>query len=49
MDCRLIYEVRVNIGANMAKEHPACADTVTPFPDSGITLAVGYHQYSGIG
>ena len=48
MDGRLIYEVRVNIGANLAREHPANADTVTPIPDSGITPAVGYHQYSGI-
>jgi amidophosphoribosyltransferase len=44
----LIYDVRVNIGSNLAVEHPACADTVTPIPDSGITLAVGYHQRSGI-
>jgi amidophosphoribosyltransferase len=48
MDGRLIYDVRVNIGSNLAQEHPACADTVTPIPDSGITLAVGYHQRSGI-
>lgn len=48
MDGRLIYDVRVNIGSNLAGEHPACADTVTPIPDSGITLAVGYHQRSGI-
>lgn len=48
MDGRLIYDVRVNIGAKLAEEHPACADTVTPIPDSGITLAVGYHQRSGI-
>jgi amidophosphoribosyltransferase len=48
MDGRLIYDVRVNIGANLAEEHPADADTITPIPDSGITLAVGYHQRSGI-
>ncbi len=48
MDGRLIYDVRVDIGSNLAREHPACADTVTPIPDSGITLAVGYHQRSGI-
>jgi amidophosphoribosyltransferase len=48
MDGRLIYDVRVNIGSNLAREHPACADTVTPIPDSGITLAVGYHQHTGI-
>ncbi|MDM7913367.1 MAG: amidophosphoribosyltransferase, partial [Methanotrichaceae archaeon] len=48
MDGRLIYDVRVNIGAKLAEEHPTNADTVTPIPDSGITLAVGYHQKSGI-
>jgi len=48
MDGRLIYDVRLNIGFNLAREHPACADIVTPIPDSGITLAVGYHQHSGI-
>jgi amidophosphoribosyltransferase len=48
MEGRLIYDVRVNIGGQLAEEHPADADTVTPIPDSGITLAVGYHQRSGI-
>jgi len=48
MDGRLIYDVRVNIGTKLAEEHPADADTITPIPDSGITLAVGYHQRSGI-
>ena len=48
LDGRLIYDVRVNIGAKLAEEHPADADTVTPIPDSGITLAVGYHQRSSI-
>lgn len=48
IDGRLIYDVRVNIGAKLAEEHPTMADIVTPIPDSGITLAVGYHQRSGI-
>jgi amidophosphoribosyltransferase len=48
IDGRLIYDARVNIGAVLAEEHPTCADTVSPVPDSGITLAVGYHQRSGI-
>jgi amidophosphoribosyltransferase len=48
MDGRLIYDVRVNIGSKLAEEHPTKADTVTPIPDSGITMAVGYHQKSGI-
>jgi amidophosphoribosyltransferase len=48
LDGRLVYDVRVNIGAKLAEEHPAEADIITPIPDSGITLAVGYHQQSGI-
>jgi amidophosphoribosyltransferase len=48
MEGKLIYDVRVNIGSQLAKEHPVDADTVSPVPDSGITLAVGYHQHSGI-
>jgi amidophosphoribosyltransferase len=48
MEGKLIYDVRVNIGSQLAAEHPADADTVSPVPDSGITLAVGYHQHSGI-
>lgn len=48
MDGKLVYDVRVKIGANLADEHPSNADTVTPVPDSGITFAVGYHHRSGI-
>jgi amidophosphoribosyltransferase len=48
MDGRLIYDARINIGQKLAEEHPADADTVSPIPDSGITLAVGYHKRSGI-
>ncbi|ABK14028.1 amidophosphoribosyltransferase [Methanothrix thermoacetophila PT] len=48
MDTKLIYDVRVNIGSILADEHPADADIVSPIPDSGITMAVGYHQRSGI-
>ncbi|MGB9901553.1 amidophosphoribosyltransferase [Methanothrix sp.] len=48
MDTKLIYDVRVNIGSILADEHPADADVVSPIPDSGITMAVGYHQRSGI-
>jgi amidophosphoribosyltransferase len=48
MDGRLVYDVRVKIGATLAEEHPLDADTVTPIPDSGITFAIGYHQRSNI-
>ncbi|MHC1631731.1 MAG: amidophosphoribosyltransferase [Methanotrichaceae archaeon] len=48
MDGRLVYDVRVKMGATLADEYSSDADTVTPIPDSGITLAIGYHQRSGI-
>ncbi len=48
MEGRLIYDIRVNIGSILADEHPVDADIVAPIPDSGITMAVGYHQRSGI-
>jgi amidophosphoribosyltransferase len=48
IDGRLLYDVRVNIGAKLAEEHPANADAVTPIPDSGNVLAAGYNQRSGI-
>jgi hypothetical protein len=38
LEGKLIYDVRVNIGSQLAAEHPADADTVSPIPDSGITL-----------
>jgi len=48
MDGKLIYDVRIKIGAILADEHPTNADLVTPVPDSGVTSAIGYHQHSGI-
>lgn len=39
---------RFNIGAALAKEHPANADYVIGVPDSGLDAAIGYAQASGI-
>lgn len=43
-----VYDIRKNIGAMLAKEHPVEADLVMPVPDSGIGAAIGYSEQSGI-
>ncbi len=45
---RNVYEVRKNIGKELAKEAPATADLVIPVPDSGVPAALGYSNASGI-
>ncbi|MDE2596028.1 MAG: amidophosphoribosyltransferase [Sphingomonadales bacterium] len=48
MEGRSVYEVRKQIGVELAKESPANADLVIPVPDSGVPAAIGYAQQSGI-
>jgi amidophosphoribosyltransferase len=43
-----VYEVRKQIGVELAKEAPVNADIVVPVPDSGVPAAIGYAQQSGI-
>lgn len=43
-----IYELRKNIGALLAKRHPADADMVVGVPFSGLCAAIGYAHASGI-
>ncbi|MCM8819332.1 MAG: amidophosphoribosyltransferase [Candidatus Omnitrophica bacterium] len=43
-----VYEVRKNLGRNLAKIYPACADLVIPVPDSGTVSALGYSEVSKI-
>ncbi len=43
-----VYEVRRQIGAELAIEAPVEADLVVPVPDSGTPAAIGYAQASGI-
>lgn len=45
---RSVYEVRKNMGQELAGEAPAEADVVVPVPDSGVPAAIGYAQRSGI-
>jgi amidophosphoribosyltransferase len=48
IDGKLIYPVRMALGAQLAREHPADADVVIGVPDSATAAAVGYSQESGI-
>jgi amidophosphoribosyltransferase len=49
MEGHSVYEVRKNIGVELAKEAPCeTADIVVPVPDSGVPAAIGYAEQSGI-
>ncbi len=49
LDGKLLYPVRMNLGRELAKEHPApSADVVIGVPDSATAAAIGYSQASGI-
>ena len=43
-----LYPVRMRMGAQLAREHPAPGDVVIGIPDSATAAAVGYAQESGI-
>ncbi|WP_068401613.1 amidophosphoribosyltransferase [Kribbia dieselivorans] len=45
---RTIHEARVEMGRQLAREHPVEGDLVIPTPESGIPAAIGYAQESGI-
>jgi amidophosphoribosyltransferase len=45
---RSVYEMRKNIGKELAKESPVDADIVVPVPDSGVPSAIGYANESKI-
>nr|WP_018996124.1 amidophosphoribosyltransferase [Hirschia maritima] len=48
MHGRSIYEVREELGRQLAKEHPVEADLVAPVPDGGNPAGLGYAEASGI-
>jgi amidophosphoribosyltransferase len=48
VDGRLVYDVRQQIGRELAREHPVEADMVVPVPDSGRAHAFGYAEKSGL-
>ncbi|MCR4314928.1 MAG: amidophosphoribosyltransferase [Planctomycetes bacterium] len=43
-----VYESRLKMGRQLAREHPIEADIVSPVPDSGTFAAQGYAHESGI-
>ncbi|MGE3624035.1 MAG: amidophosphoribosyltransferase [Bdellovibrionales bacterium] len=45
---RSVYEMRKNIGVELAREAAVDADLVVPVPDSGVPSAIGFAQESGI-
>ena len=45
---RGVYEARVEMGRQLAREHTVEADLVIPTPESGTPAAIGYAQASGI-
>lgn len=48
MDGRLMHTAREEMGAQLAREHPADADLVIGIPDSSTSAAVGFSKESGI-
>ena len=45
---RGVYEARVDMGRELARQHPVEADMVMPSPESGTPAAIGYEEESGI-
>ncbi|MBM7052006.1 amidophosphoribosyltransferase [Rothia sp. ZJ1223] len=45
---RSVYESRVEMGRQLAREHGVDADLVMPTPESGTPAAIGYAEESGI-
>jgi amidophosphoribosyltransferase len=45
---RSVYQIRKQLGRQLATESPANADIVVPVPDSGVPAAIGYAQTSGV-
>ncbi|HER25831.1 MAG TPA: amidophosphoribosyltransferase [Rhodospirillales bacterium] len=43
-----IYQVRKNIGAELARESHVDADVIVPVPDSGVPAALGYAEHANI-
>jgi len=48
LDGRLVYDARVRIGQELAREYPVSADIVVPVPESGRAQAQGYSKASGL-
>ena len=45
---RNVYDVRKNMGRELARESGVSADIVVPVPDSGVPAALGYAEEAGL-
>jgi amidophosphoribosyltransferase len=45
---RNVYQVRKELGRQLAREQPAPADLVVPVPDSGVPAALGFAEEAGL-
>ena len=45
---RTVYDIRKQMGIQLAREAPASADVIVPIPDSGVPAAIGFSQESGV-
>ncbi len=45
---RSVYDIRKQMGVELAREAPAYADVIVPIPDSGVPAAIGYARQSGL-
>jgi len=45
---RNVYQVRKELGKQLAREHPADADIVIAVPDSGVPSAMGFAEEAGL-
>ena len=45
---RTVYDIRKQMGIQLAREAPANADVIVPIPDSGVPAAIGFSQESGV-
>lgn len=48
LEGKSVYQMRKNIGIELAKEVKIDADVIVPVPDSGVPAAIGYAMQSGI-
>jgi len=48
VDGKNVYDVRKQIGKELAKESAVPADIVVPVPDSGVPSAIGYAEQAGL-
>jgi len=48
LEGRLVYDARLAMGAQLAREYPVDADIVVGVPDSATAAAIGYSRASGI-